>query len=357
MNILINGVGGPTPRSIARSLKHHSDLTGIHLFGTDINPLAYGLYETSLYESTRVVPPAGHADYWAVMQACVEDWKIDLALVQPELEVLAWAKKKEQDGLPCKALLPQHHLAVLLTDKARMTDALEGSGMAPPSLVINPDTTDFSAPGDALGYPYWIRATAGSSGLGSLKVENEAALQQWIYINPGVRQFIASRYLPGRNLACKLLYYEGDLVRAACGERVHYIMSKVAPSGITGNTSFGRLLNEPPLVARAREAMDQLFTHTQVPKHGFFTVDFKEDEDGVPFITEVNVRHVAFSVCFAAAGANFSADTVRLLTGDAQMKRDFQEYHFDEPWVFLRDVDAEPVLMPEYRLMQNQTTV
>src|SRR5690606_12217957 len=120
-------------------------------------------------------------------------------------------------------------------------------------------------------------------------------LMNWIQINPGVDVFLASTFLPGRNLACKLLYHNGQLKRAACAERVYYIMSKVAPSGITGNTSFGRLLNEPNVVKVATEAMDVLFAHTRAKKHGFFTVDFKEDQSGKPFITEINVRHVAFT--------------------------------------------------------------
>ena len=30
-----------------------------------------------------------------------------------------------------------------------------------------------------LGYPFWIRSTSGSSGLGSLKVENQESLKNW----------------------------------------------------------------------------------------------------------------------------------------------------------------------------------
>lgn len=347
MNILINGVGGPTPRSIARSLKEHSSLQDIRLIGTDINPLAYGLYEKELYDETYIIPPAGKNGYRSAIEQIISRHNIDMAIVMPELEVEQWSAYATQNNLPVPALIPQESLTKLLTDKSAMTDVLKDSGLVPDSIVIDRSATDYSAPGKQLGYPFWIRSVSGSSGLGSLKVEDAQSLEHWLTINPDVQKFIASKYLPGRNLACKMLYWNGSLVRSACAERVNYIMAKVAPSGITGNTSFGRLINEPDLVEEARRAMDIMFAHSGAPKHGFFTADFKEDENGKPFVTEVNVRHVAFSVCFAAAGANFAEDTVRLLAGDETFDKSYKMYEFEKDLIFLRDVDAQPVLMNE----------
>lgn len=350
MKILINGIGGPTPRSIARSLRWYSRYQQYEFVGTDINPYARDLYDYSLYNKTFIVPPAGHPDYWEAIEKIVREEGIKLALVQPELEVLAWAKRADTDTLPCPALLPDFQLAKVLTDKAKMTAILEDTDWVPPSVVINPEDDSFKTAINKLGYPFWIRSTSGSSGLGSLKVEDKNGLVNWMTINPKVKEFIGSQYLPGRNLACKLLYFEGQLLRAACAERVSYIMAKVAPSGITGNTSFGRLINEPQLVDVAKAAMDRLFSELDASKHGFFTVDFKEDENGQPFITEINVRHVAFTMCFAAGGANFSEDTVRLLDGDLAFKKAYQMYEFEKDLIFLRDVDARPLLMKEPEL-------
>jgi carbamoyl-phosphate synthase large subunit len=129
-------------------------------------------------------------------------------------------------------------------------------------------------------------------------------------------------------------------------------MSKVAPSGITGNTSFGRLLNEPALVKIAEAALARLFEMTRSEAHGFYTVDFKEDKNGKPLITEINVRHVAFTQCFAAAGANFAEDTVRLLDEDPAFEHDFRMYEFEKDLIFLRDVDSLPVIMKEAELLK-----
>lgn len=354
MKILITGVGGPTPRSFAISLKKYSKFKDATLIGTDINPFSIGLYQRELFEKSYVVPSASSAGYWSAIETIIKENSIDIAIILPELEVMEWSKRKEKNALPCKALIPDYSMADLLVDKSKMTAVLKDLDIVPPSVTFSRDTENLKEVFDILKSNFWVRSTSGTSGLGSLKVADELSLKNWIEINPNVQEFIASQFLPGRNLACKLLYYNGKLVRSACAERVNYIMAKVAPSGITGNTSFGRLLNEPHLVEESIRAMDFLFQHTGAKKHGFFTVDFKEDENGKPYITEINVRHVAFTQCFAAGGANFAADTVSLLNDDADFDFNYKMYEFEKDLIFLRDVDNLPILMKETDLLQNK---
>lgn len=352
MKILITGVGGPTPRSFAIALKKYSFYKKFELFGTDINPLAVGLYQNELFNKTFVIPPATSPDYWDTIERIIKENDIEAAVILPELEVMEWSRRKETKDLPCKVLLPDYSIAELLVDKWKMTEILKDLDIVPPSVTFSRDTTDLNKVFDVLGSNFWVRSTSGTSGLGSLKVKDLESLKNWIQINPNVQEFIASKFLPGRNLACKMLYYNGKLLRTACAERVNYIMAKVSPSGITGNTSFGRLLNEPALVDEAIKAMEHLFEHTGANKHGFFTVDFKEDENGKPYITEINVRHVAFTQCFAAGGANFASDTVRLLNNDPDFDHNYKMYEFEKDLIFLRDVDSLPILMKETELLK-----
>jgi len=356
MNILITGVGGPTPRSIARSLKFSKRFGATKLYGTDINPLAHGLYQKELYEKTHVIPRADDIAYWDVVEKIIRKYKIDLALVHPELEVDIWSERQAMGlDLPCKALLPFSPLVKLLLNKSKMTDALKGTGLVPDSCSFHRKKLDMNSLEGQLDYPFWVRSEGGSSGLGSLLIHSKEELENWIVINENIEHFIASTYLPGRNLCCKLLYWNGKLLRAASGQRVEYIMSKVAPSGITGNTSFGRLLNEPKLVETADRAMQILFKQTGAVPHGFFTADFKEDETGKPYITEINVRMVAFNHAFAQAGANFSEDITRLLSEEPNFDYDYKMYEFEPHTIFLRDVDADPIVMNEYDIKREIT--
>jgi hypothetical protein len=352
MKILVTGVGGPTPRSFAISLKKFSKYKSYDLIATDVNQLSIGLYQKELFSRSYVVPRATDDDYWKVIGKVISNNRIELAVILPELEVLAWCRKAKEGKLPCKVLLPDANMAETLVDKGRMTEMLTHLDVVPSSVSFSREINDLKPVFQKLGKKFWVRSVFGTSGLGALKIESEEALKNWIQINPGVTTFLASEFLPGRNLACKMLYFNGKLIRAACAERVNYIMSKIAPSGITGNTSFGRLLNEPGLVDIANKALSELFNKTSSPKHGFFTVDFKEDDRHRALITEINIRHVAFTQCFAAAGANFAEDTIRLLDGDTRYDTQFRMYEFEKNQIFLRDVDSLPVLMKEHELLQ-----
>jgi hypothetical protein len=352
--ILITGVGGPTPRSFAIALKRYSRRNSVTLIGTDANPLAIGLYARDLFQKTYLVPRADNLDYWPAIERIVRENQIEIAIILPETEVRTWSERLQKTSLPCATLLPDLALVDLLIDKAKMTTVLADDGCVPVSVSFSRSNLDVKIIREVLKFPFWVRSITGTSGLGSLKIENDESLLNWIRINPEVNHFLASKFLPGRNLACKLLYFDGKLLRSACAERVNYIMSKVAPSGITGNTAFGRLLNEPALVDIATKAMEKLFSYSHAKKHGFFTVDFKEDESGNPFITEINVRHVAFTQCFAAAGANFADDTLRLLQSDPDFDYTYKMYEFEKDLIFLRDVDSHPVLMKEHELLRLQ---
>ena len=351
MKILITGVGGPTPRSFVNALRLYGSYTDYEFYATDINPLAIGLYQRDIYKKAFIVPAASHKYYWQVIETIIKENGIEYAVILPELEVLEWSRRQAEGVLPCKVLLPDHTLVKQLIDKAKMTAVLEDLGVVPASVEFQRDEKEPDGISEKLGIPYWVRSTSGSSGLGSLLINNREELENWVRINPKVDRFLASTYLPGRNLGCKMLYYTGKLLRTAVGERVNYIMAKVAPSGITGNTSFGRLLNEPEVVRTAIKAMDRLFEFTGTQKHGFFTVDFKEDANGKPYITEVNVRHVAFTQCFAAGGANFAADTIRLMRGDQTFDLNYKMYEFEKGLIFLRDVDEHPIIMKEEDLL------
>ena len=97
--------------------------------------------------------------------------------------------------------------------------------------------------------------------------------------------------------------------------------------------------------------MDIMFEKTGTPKHGFFTVDLKEASDGYALVTEVNIRFVAFTQCYAAGGANLPEDLIRVLDGDISFNRGFKLYEFDAGLIFLRDVDEQPVIMKESQLL------
>src|SRR5687768_6993833 len=101
MNILISGVGGPTPLGIAKSLRLKYSSEELTLIGVDGSKLAPGLYNKKLFDKTYLVPHSKDATYWEVIDKIVEQEKIDLAFIIPETEVLVWSKRQKEGKLPC----------------------------------------------------------------------------------------------------------------------------------------------------------------------------------------------------------------------------------------------------------------
>lgn len=350
-NVLITGIGGPTPSGIARALKKFSDYGPYHIIGTDCNPRSLGLYAKKYVDQAYLVTPIGDKNYWVEIKKIIKNEKIDVAVIQPELEVEGWARYQIESDPPCPALIPNIKLVKNFRDKSKMNDLLNSTNLIPKSVKVNKKEINFEAL-KKLGYPFWLRGARGSSGIGALKIDNEETLVNWIGVNKNIEEFTASEFLPGRNLAVKALFYNGKFLRGAVGERVNYIMSKVAPSGITGNTSFGRLLNYPEAAEIGLECLKMVGKKLNCDLNGFFTVDLKEDEKGTPKVTEVNVRHVAFTSLFAEAGANLAEDMVQVALGRIGSIGGKGVHHFNKNYVFLREVDAEPILLEEDDLFE-----
>lgn len=349
--VLITGIGGPTPRSIARALKQYGRLGPYRIVGTDCNHLVLGLYERDWVDVPRVVPRCDEDEYWDTLAAIVEQEGVDVAVVQGEVEVEAWALCQTRTNLPCPAMLPTHSLVRVFRDKWEMTRLLAGTRLAPATVQVTRLQPNAEGIARELGLPFWVRASIGTSGIGALRIDAPETLAAWLQVNSETEALIASEYLPGRNLACACLYWQGNLLRAACAERVSYIMERIAPSGVTGNTSFGRLLNDPNVVEVATRGLAHIAAKLGAALHGVFTVDLKEDHRGIPRITEVNVRHVAFTCAFAAGGANLAEDTVQCALGRPERVGGRGAYVFPDDFIFLRDVDGLPIIMPEASLM------
>ena len=131
MNILITGVGGPTPRSFAIALKKYGTYKGYTLIATDINPLSVGLYQNGLFDKSYVIPKATDANYWQVIDGIIDENQIEYAVILPEQEVLEWSRRQKEGILPCKSLIPSYSVSTLLIDKARMLEILTPGRLAP----------------------------------------------------------------------------------------------------------------------------------------------------------------------------------------------------------------------------------
>lgn len=340
MKVLITGACAVSGRSVLRSLKMSPIFSDAEFIGWDMCTLLYGVYAKA-FDRIYKVPAAKDKDYEKVVRKIIADEKPDVAIIVPEVEVVYWSQ--HELGIPC--LLPPPRFAELAISKERLFDALKDTDLVPKHYSVL--ASEFNNPSfkNPLGYPVWIRdGSAGTaSAKGAFKAQSLEDLKAWAQINHGIDQFQLSEFLPGSNYGCFCLFKNGKLVKMCQAERIEYIMAKVAVSGITGNTSKGRLLNDDRIKDVALRTIDLLCKQTGEVMNGLVVCDMKCREDGSPVLTEINLRHVAFSSMFASAGFNVSEYQLLLaLNRDGEISPEIEKV-FPKGNAMLRDVDGEPI--------------
>lgn len=346
MKILITGACAVSARSVVRSLRKSPKFCDSEFIGWDMATTLYGLYE-GLFDRIYKVPAVTDEKYYDVVTQIINKEKPDAAIIVPEIEVLYWAK--HPFNLPY--IVPPLEFCEVAISKKKVFEILASHNLVPKSFQVSKKdilSKNYEAP---LSYPLWIRdSSAGTaSGKGSFKANNLLELQAWVNINTGIDEFQLSQFLPGGNFGVFCLFDNGELKKIAIAERIEYIMTKVAVSGITGNTAKGRLLNDNKIKTVALRAIEIIRDSTNSIMNGLVVVDMKADEKGNPLVTEINIRHVAFSSSFANAGFNLSEYQLLCILGRQSELSSEIEKVYSENNLILRDVDGQPIYIENYK--------
>ena len=347
MNILVTGSCGVTSRAIARSLRISEKFGSARLVGTDVCENSFGIYE-GLFETTYRVPYVWEDGYADLMKQICEREQIAAAILIPELEVRFWSKRE----FPCPTTLPPEKFSELVVSKKRLYEALTDTDLVPSFTVLDTHQARESRQFDGR-LPKWVRAfdEGSSSGKGALLVKSVDELLAWIDLNEGYDQLLMADVLPGRNLACHLLYSEGKVRKIAVYERLKYFMSRVSPSGITGNICEGKLVNLPEAVEVSTKAIELILQQTGELMSGLVAVDLREDSQGRPRITEINLRHVASTYSFALSGFNLAEAQIELSL-DPSADVGELEAQYPENNLILRDIDGIPIWVSDFKKLE-----
>jgi carbamoyl-phosphate synthase large subunit len=336
LNILVTGACGVTSRSVIRSLKLSPHFGKARFIGTDVCDNLYGLVE-GLCDAVYRVPHSTDERYTDAIHDVCERESIHTAIVIPELEVLHWTRH----GMRVPCLLPPEKFCRAAGSKFSLYRILEHSELVPKFEIVGRDELVAHAYEPSSGWPCWIRdhEVGSTSGRGSLLAANAEELRAWVVLNPKIGSFMISQYLPGRNFACHLLYHDGKLIKVGIYERIAYFMGRIAPSGISGNISRGRLLNDARVLAVSKSAVEEICRNTGETMQGLVAVDLREDARGNPMITEINLRHVACTSAFASAGNNLAEAQVFATLGMPDRVGDLDQSYPPGNYI-LRDIDG-----------------
>jgi len=183
--VLVTGIGGLTPRSIAGIIReNHPDYK---IIGCDIEKKAVGFFMKDLVDEYFVCPRCTSPEYFPWIERMVKEKCIDYAFVQPESEIVEWGDYYEKHGkFPCPVFMGSKKLSVSLKDKSIMADLLEGTDFIPKTIKVTQGNPRYDEVENTIGFPCWIRATEGTGGLGSLRLDDISSYKSWLFINSNI---------------------------------------------------------------------------------------------------------------------------------------------------------------------------
>lgn len=346
MKIVITGACAVSARNVLRALKMSKIFGNSEFVGWDMCSILYGVYSKD-FDRIYKVPNVNDPNYREIIQGILDREKPDAVMVLPEVEVLYWAK--HPFNVP--HIVPSADFCELAISKRKLFNLLKGTNLIPVSYDMARENAFKESYKMPLEYPMWVRdASAGTaSGKGAFMAHNIKELRAWVEINAGIDNFQLSEYCPGGNYGVLCLFENGKLLKCAIAERIEYIMAKVAVSGITGNTSRGRFLNDEHVKQQALDAIDKVCKATNSIMNGVVVVDMKGDVNGVAKVTEINIRYVAYNNLLASAGFNLAEYHLLTALGRSNELTPEVEMQFPKNNMWLRDVDGLPIYVSDHK--------
>src|SRR6266508_911546 len=336
--LLMSGAGTPASNNLIRSLRAADP--SLRIAGCHSDRFVLRRSEA---DQRYLVPPSRHPAYGAALRRITEAAKTDLLIPTSDADVRAMSRLRRR--IPCRLFLPRHAMIEACQDKYELSSRLRQRGIPAPLTYV---VTDLGRIGGLFRRlpprsRVWCRMRTGSGSMGAIPVTKPGHARNWIRHWQAMRQipassFTLSEYLPGRDFGCQSLWTDGTLILIKTYERLSYLGMGGNPGVVSSVATLSKTVREPRVVdicARAMRALDPRVS-------GIFSIDLKENADGVPCVTDVNVgRFSSATAVYDMTGKHSMAITyVRLALGEPVDLRD--EYDVAEDYYVLRDVDMPP---------------
>jgi carbamoyl-phosphate synthase large subunit len=237
-------------------------------------------------------------------------------------DALVLAKLDEQTPLPCRSFLPTFETIDLCQDKYILNLRLRDRGVPVPRTYAVSDRASLDEAWDALDRRdlTWCRIRRGAASRGATMVRDADQAWSWISYWHTMRgvpvgDFTLSEFLPGRDYNVQGIWSEGRLILIKMCERLSYLNASQQPSGMASTPALAKTVWE----AAAIESCEAAIRAIDLRAHGVFNFDLKENEAGVPCITEINAgRFAMITNLYDLTGRhNMAASYARLACGEA----------------------------------------
>jgi carbamoyl-phosphate synthase large subunit len=336
--LLVMAAGTGASNNLVRSLRAAGD--GVYIVGCNADRFTL---KQSGADRLYLTPAVTHAAFGAALLRLADHEKIDLVIPSGDDDVAALSALRGDLGSRC--FLPEAGVIARCQDKLELTQFLAARGVPAPATCAVTDLRGLGATFRELGRtrPLWCRVREGSRSLGAAPVNTVRQARAWIRYWEEMRgipadRFTLSEYLPGRDFMCMSLWRDGRMVLVTTFEKLSYFGGEAHPSGTSSLSSLAKTVVDPRLVDISSRAIGALAPAAS----GAFSVDLKENRDGVPCITEINAgRFFIGMTAFDQVSRHGVASTYIRLARGADV--DLLETYVTVPdYYVVRDLDTLP---------------
>jgi len=282
--LLVMAAGTGACNNLVRSLKAGDP--GVYIVGC--NDDRFTLKQSGA-DGLYLTPPVSSAEFASAFLRLLDHEKIDLVIPSGDGDVLALSSLRKKLGSRC--FLPEAKIIELCQDKFALTKFLAARGVPVPATGAVTGLERVGTIFKQLGRkrPLWCRVRAGSRSLGAAPVNTVRQARAWIRYWQEMRgipsnRFTLSEYLPGRDFMCMSVWRDGKLVLVTTFEKLSYFGGESQPSGTSSLSSLAKTIIDDRLVDTSKQAIRALSPTAS----GAFSIDLKEDSEGIPCITEIN---------------------------------------------------------------------
>ena len=280
-NVLVTGSGGIGGVNFVNALRVAKREYTIS--GTEFNKYYLELPDIDIkYRTPRHTDPK----FLEKIREIIDKDKIDFLHPSPHSEASVIAK--EIDSINTKTYLPRYE--VIIRDKLETQEILEKNQIpVAKTEKINSLNEIKSVMGKFNDEKVWVRMKSGAGGKLSLLCETEEQIEDWIriWVNRGTAEysdFMIQEYLPGKNIACDSLWYNGKMIASFTRERLEYPFKHISPSGITGTPTVSRIIIDEKVNKIAKKAI----LASDSNPNGSYAVDLKGNKEDKPIVTEID---------------------------------------------------------------------
>src|SRR5262245_4811240 len=294
--ILITSAGTGPCNNLMRSLLHDDSDTVLIGCNSDRFVLKLSPAQRNFLVSPPDPAVGSSGAFARDLCAVIAQADVDFIIPGNDDDALLLARLHEREPLPCRTFLPAAKTIALCHDKYALYEAFRRNNIPVATTYTVRDRSSLHLAWDALAPRglAWCRVRHGCASKGATMVRDADQAWQWIsYWNTmrgvPVEHFTLCEFLPGRDFSVQGLWFEGRLVLMKMCERLSYLNATQNPSGMGSTPALAKTVWVPEAISACEAAMHVVDPHP----HGIFFFDMKENEAGVPCVTEINASRFA----------------------------------------------------------------